>query len=95
MNDYAAAVVELLRPSFPGLPDTAESAVRRMAAAPDDMPEYIVDDPVSARWRLKPDRQRPGRVRLAYFPVTPPGSETAREFERTVNEALQALEDSR
>ena len=95
MTGYAAAVVNLLRPCFPGLPDTAESAVRRMAAAPDDMPEYIVDDPVSARWRLKPDRQRPGRVRLAYFPVTPPGSEVAREFEHTVNEALQALEADR
>ena len=89
---YATSVVHVLRERFPDL-DTETShlavdAINHQLREPRDSFEFIVDDPRSARWRLKPDSNDRRRVRLAYFPVTPPGSASAAELERTVNEAL-------
>jgi hypothetical protein len=64
-------------------------AVRRHAETPTDMTEIIVDDPVSANWRLKPDREHPARVRLAFCPVNPERREDERE--RRVNVALATI----
>ena len=54
-----------------------------------------MDDPYSARFRLKADSRDRRRVRLAYFPVVLPGSLVAARLERTVNDALEALEADR
>jgi hypothetical protein len=92
---YASAVVGVLRDLLPDFgPDAADitaDSVEHQAVHPQDRYEFIVDDPRSARWRLKASRNR-GRVRLAYYPVIPPGSAAGNELERAVNEALRALE---
>jgi hypothetical protein len=98
MADYAAAVVELLRPHFPDLADPvvaglAEDAIRRHREAPQDPFEFIVDNPVSAKWRLKAYGRDRRRVLLACYRVHPSEADAALSW--AVNEALQALEDSR
>ena len=97
---YATAVVQVLRKHFPDLTDpavakTAKDAVERQTLNPRDSFEFIVDDPYSARFRLKADSRDRRRVRLAYFPVVLPGSLVAARLERTVNDALEALEADR
>ncbi len=94
--DYAAAVVRVLREHFedlnhPAVAVAAADAIDRQTRDPQASFEFIVDDPRRACWRLKPDSRDRRRVRLAYFPVIPPGSESRRELERTVNEALEGL----
>jgi hypothetical protein len=49
----------------------------------------VIIDPVSATWRLKPDRDNPARVRLAFCPVNPERREDERE--RRVNVALATI----
>ena len=92
---YAKSVVRVLRehlPDFdPEAADITADSVEHQAAHPQDRYEFIVDDPRRSCWRLRASRNH-GRVRLAYYPVVPPGSEVRREVERTVNEALRALE---
>lgn len=81
-------------PDFdPGAADITADSVEHQAAHPQDRYEFIVDDPRRACWRLRASRNH-GRVRLAYYPVNPPGSGARREVERTVNDALRALERS-
>jgi hypothetical protein len=98
---YAAAVVGVLREHFPNAADLDTWAQdlkswivrqQRPGLAPFAGAEFIVDDPWSARWRLRPCREDHRRVRLYYCPVTPPGSAANAELERTVNDALKALE---
>ena len=95
---YAARVVEVLREYFPDLRDpvtatAVSAAVEYNARHPSASFEVIVDDPGSARWRLKASSDDRTRVRLAYFPVLPPGSDAGNALEAVVNDALRALED--
>jgi hypothetical protein len=92
---YASAVVGVLRDLLPDFDAEAAGitadSVGHQAARPQARYEFIVDDPRRACWRLMASKSR-GRVRLAYYPVTPPGSEAGKELERAVNAALRALE---
>jgi len=92
---YATSVVRVLRKHFLDLgtetSHLAVDAITRQANDPQPGFEFIVDDPWLARWRLKPDGRDRHRVRLAYFPVMPPGSDANNELERTVNEALSRI----
>jgi hypothetical protein len=93
---YAAAVVRVLREHLPDFDaeaaDITADSVKHQAVHPQSRYEFIVDDPRRACWRLMASGNR-GRVRLAYYPVNPPGSEAGHETERAVNEALRALEN--
>jgi hypothetical protein len=93
---YAALVVCVLREHLPGFdPEAADiiaEAVEINARKPQARFECIVDDPRRSCWRLRARSVDHSRVRLAYYPVIPPGSESRRELERTVNDALRALE---
>ena len=96
-GDYAASVVKVLREHFPDLadPTTAEvitEAIERQSRDPHPGFEVIVDDPAAARFRLKTRSDDHRRVRLAYYPVFPPGSNAGNALEAIVNDALQALE---
>jgi hypothetical protein len=92
---YAISVVEVLREHLPDFDaeaaDITADSVEHQAAHPQDRYEFIVDDPRRACWRLRASKNK-GRVRLACYPATPPGSESHREVERIVNDALRALE---
>lgn len=95
-TEYAAAVVRVLSEHFPDLadPDTVRTLTQwidRQGRDPQAGTEFIVDDPWSARWRLKPDSRDRRRVRLGYFPVIPRAT-AGDDLERTVNEALDALQ---
>lgn len=97
-ESYAASVVGVLREHFRDLADpmtaiVVTDLVERQARDPQPGFEVIVDDPISAKWRLKPDPRDRRRVRLACYRVRP-GS-IAEELERTVNDALRALEADR
>src|ERR1035441_10653371 len=94
---YAASVVKVLSQHFRDLADpvvaaVATVAIGRQARQPVDSFEFIVDDPGSARWRLRARRDDRTRVRLAYDPVSPPGSTAGDVLEQIVNDALRALE---
>ena len=95
-EDYAASVVRVLREHLPDFdPEAADitfKAIEINARKPQARFEFIVDDPGSARWRLKSRSVDHSRVRLAYCPVIPPGSDAGNALERTVNDALRALE---
>lgn len=91
---YSLAVVKALAQEFPDLTDatTAEivsEAVRRYHLDPNTGLEVIVDSPYSANWRLRPDREHPGRVRLACYRFN--RSQQDDERENRVNEALRAI----
>jgi|SRR5581483_9967186 len=91
---YAASVVEVLReflPDFdPEAADITAQAVERNARAPQDRFEFIVDNPLKANWRLRTRSVDRRRVRLACYRIRRrPADE---DLERTVNEALRALE---
>lgn len=89
---YAASVVEVLRellPDFdPEAADIAAQAVERNARAPQNRFEFIVDDPFKANWRLR--TRSTGGVRLACYRIRRRPADD--DLERTVNEALRALE---
>jgi hypothetical protein len=93
--DYAAAVVRVLRAHFPALDaetsHLAVDAITRQAASPQPGFEFIVDDPISARWRLKskPGRDQ-GRVRLRFYRTNRRPADD--DLEDAVNAALEALE---
>jgi len=94
-ESYAVSVVQVLRKHFPDL-DTQTShlavdAITRQMRNPQDSFEFIVDDPGSARFRLKARSEDRRRVRLAYFPVIPPGSAAGNALEAIVNEKLASL----
>ena len=93
---YAARVVQVLAGHFPDLavPDVAEVATQSIEEQyrnPRDSFEFIVDDPFFAKWRLKARSDDRRRVRLGYFRVRQ--SDADADLERTVNDALRALED--
>jgi hypothetical protein len=99
-KSYATSVVEVLCEHFPDLTDpdvarTAKDAIARQTLNPRDSFEFIVNDPWSARWRLKADSRDRRRVRLVYYPVSPPGSVAGNALEVIVNDALRALEADR
>ena len=99
-GDYAASVVKVLREHFPDLNDPVTAAavsasVEYNERHPAASFEVIVDDPRSARWRLKASSADRTRVRLAYFPGLPPGSDAGNALEAVVNDALRALEADR
>ena len=97
-ESYAASVVEVLREHNlidPAFMQMTEDIISYQLRDPQDSFEFIMDDPWSARWRLRPCREDYRRVRLYYCPVMPPGSAANIELERTVNDALQALEADR
>src|SRR5581483_9982880 len=91
---YAASVVEVLRellPDFdPEAADIAAQAVERNARVPQGRFEFIVDNPLKANWRLRSRRADRSRVRLACYRIRRRLADD--EVERTVNEALRALE---
>jgi hypothetical protein len=94
-RSYAASVVEVLREHFPGLADPATAEVItdliehhvRYPLAPF---EVIVDDPISAKWRLHADNRDRRRVLLYIHRAR--HSDAEAELSRTVNNALRALE---
>ena len=93
---YAGQVIRVLREYLPDSMDpvTAEiigNAIRSQSANPQASFECIIDDPMSARWRLRADPADRRRVRLAYCPVHLPGSAAADRLERTVNNMLSLL----
>ena len=56
--DYAASVVEVLRKHFPASPTrmtprSPTTPINQQMRDPQDSFEFIVDDPFSAKWRLK------------------------------------------
>jgi hypothetical protein len=92
---YATAVVRVLRDHFPDLADpivatVVTDAVERHARNPEGPFEVIVDDPITAKWRLHADNRDRCRV-LLYIHCQRP-SEADAELSRTVNDALRALE---
>ena len=96
---YAASVVQVLREHFPDLtdPDVAEityHAISQQMRDPQASFEFIVDDPFSAKWRLKakPGRDH-GRVRLRCYRYNRRQSDN--DLEDAVNDALRALEADR
>ena len=94
-ESYAASVVEVLREHNlidPAFMQMTEDIISYQLRDPQDSFEFIVDDPWSARWRLKASSDDRRRVRLAYYPVVPPGSVAGNALECVVNEALRALE---
>jgi hypothetical protein len=93
---YAASVVRVLREHGVSWLPTAMDAeivtklIEEQQRDPKDSFEVIVDSPHAARWRLKARSDDRTRVRLACFALG--RNSTVVEFERTVNDALRALE---
>lgn len=92
---YAESVVQVLREHFRDLTDPATALVVTdliawQARNPKDGFEVIVDNPVSAKWRLHADNRDRRRVLLYIHRARP--SEADAELSRTVNDALRALE---
>lgn len=97
-EDYANAVVRVLRSHFPDVADPVTSeiitkAVTANAANPRASFECIVGDPIWAHWRLKakPGRDQ-GRVRLRNCRWDRRPADD--DLEDAVNAALEALEKS-
>jgi hypothetical protein len=94
---YANTVVRVLAEEFPAdlsnqyVREIITDAVFRHMLNPNDATEIIVDDPSSASWRLKPDRQNPDRVRIAHMPANPEHINSERE--RRINVALAAISE--
>ena len=93
---YAKSVIEVLRKHFPDLADEGVAevtyhAINQQMRDPRDSFEFIVDDPFSAKWRLK---AKPGRdrryVRLRCYRYNRRQSDN--DLEDAVNDALRALE---
>lgn len=92
--DYPAAVVDTLAGEFSDLTNpTTAALVREAIARHTDQPhaafECIIDDPVLANWRLRPHRDTPSRVRVAYYRLNP--TQADRDREQRVNQALNEL----
>jgi hypothetical protein len=92
---YAASVVRVLREHFPDLADPTTAKVvtdliERHVRDPQAPFEVIVDDPISAKWRLHADNRDRCRVLLYIHRARP--AEADAELSRTVNDALRALE---
>ncbi len=92
---YAAAVVRVLREHFPDFADPAVAsviteAIERQARDPQPGFEVIVDDPISAKWRLHADNRDRRRVLLYIHRAR--HSDADAGLSRTVNDALRALE---
>jgi hypothetical protein len=88
-DEDARAIVAVLAADFPGLGDPVTAdivlrAVQRRAA------EIILDDPISANWRLV-SGHRSGRLRLACYRLHV--TEADHDLLYRVNAALDALEE--
>jgi hypothetical protein len=97
-KNYAAAVVKVLREHFPDLNDPVVAAfvtdlIERHVRDPQAPFEVIVDDPISAKWRLHADNRDRRRVLLYIHRAHP--SDADADLSRTVNDALRALENDR
>ena len=97
-DGYAERVVGVLREYFPAdLSDLAAQiiteATEHQVRDPQSSFEVIVDSPYAANWRLKARSEDRRQVRLACFRVTRRDSDA--QFERTVNDALAAVEGGR
>jgi hypothetical protein len=97
VRQYADDVVRLLAADFPDLQDPVvadivRGHIYRHASDPGGFLEVIVDDPISARWRLvaAPGRSQQGRVRLACRRLNP--READLEREERLNAALQTIQ---
>lgn len=95
---YASAVIGVLREHFRGLADPSTAKVvtdliEHHARYPLAPFEVIVDDPISAKWRLHADNRDRSRVLLFIHHARP--SESDAGLCRTVNDALRALEAGR
>lgn len=93
-RQYADAVIETLAGDFPDLrdpviADIVRGHIYRHASDPGGFLEVIVDDPISARWRLTGYRNEPGRVRLACWRQNLTEDDTERE--QRLNAALRAI----
>ena len=93
---YGEAVVKVLREHTPFLAGSEDAVivaglVDRQASNPRDHFECIADNPALANWRLKARSDDRRRVRLACCRFVRRVADD--ELERTVNEALEALED--
>ena len=96
VSDYAESVIQILHEHFPGLAgDTLSTqiirqAVARQALSPSDSFEVIVDDPVTANWRLKACRgHHRSEVRLSCHRMTERDADV--QLKHIVNDALSAL----
>lgn len=93
-DSYPDAVVATLAAEFTTLTDPADAnrvsdAIARHIQNPQPTFEYILDDVVSATWRLRACHDVPGRVRLACFRVpTTPGD---RDREQRINQLLDQV----
>lgn len=74
--------------SDPTVADVVRQAIMRHAATPYAAFEVIIDDPISANWRLKA-HATPGQVRLACYRMKPGVDERA--MESRVNRDLDRL----
>ena len=95
---YAASVVQVLREHFPDLADPVVATfvtdlIERHARNPQDPFEVIVDDPISAKWRLHADNRDRCRVLLYIHRASPSDADAG--LSRAVNDALRALETGR
>jgi hypothetical protein len=93
VRQYADAVIETLASDFPDLRDPVVADIVRehiyTHAATGRGLEVIVDNPVSARWRLVDNHADPGRVTIGCWRVKPsPGD---REREQRLQAALRAI----
>lgn len=93
--DYAESVVRVLREHTPFLADPFDASIvteliHRQLGEPRDSFEVIVDSPHAGNWRLKARSDDRRRVRLACFHRDRRAMDD--ELERTVNDALKALE---
>jgi hypothetical protein len=92
---YAAAVIHVLIEDFgpelrdPVIEKIVRDAIVRQAQSAEPSFEVIIDNPISASWRLKPTSKDRRRVRLACYRMHPTDSD--RERERRINTALAAI----
>ncbi|QXJ25781.1 hypothetical protein AGRA3207_007331 [Actinomadura graeca] len=93
--EYARQVVMVLADHFPELMadrllgDVIGDAVARYAGDPGGRLECIVDSATVANWRLRPERTRPGRVRIACYRLDPTAAD--RDREQAINARLAQL----
>lgn len=71
-DDTVASVVKILSTEFEFTGHVADLLAARLARGPSDVFEFILDDVVMARFRLKWSKDE--TVRVAYHPVVGPGN---------------------
>ena len=93
-SQYAHDVINALAADFTGLRNAVDAEVVREAvedhAREGRLIEVIVDSPYFANWRLVPDPEHPGRVRIGCWRQRPLNDRYQERLDR-INEALQAI----